>query len=190
MDFRLGSAQTVEAWWLLLGFPIERSGTLITIHNQHVDVTAACSGMELLGTLTIGGILLLSHNTTSWRSLTRNLLVVVMIAWLANTLRLALLTAAVDIWSIERVEGMGHDGIGYIALGLSLGSIWLMSRSPRGPAIATTLLLWLSLILAVLTPWFYTYPYHATAPHLATPVCSINSHHLFELCPATKGPAS
>ena len=154
--FRLGSAQTVESWWLLLGYPIERTGTLLSIHNQHVDVTAACSGMELLGTLVVGGSLILAHFTHSWKQLTRNLVLIILVAWLSNTLRLAVLTYAVDTWSIKTIDGMGHDSIGYIALLCSLAVIGALSRSVHGAQRAMVYLLWIALAVGPVVSWIQT----------------------------------
>ncbi|MGE9294536.1 MAG: archaeosortase/exosortase family protein, partial [Puniceicoccales bacterium] len=46
-QFRLSAAQATDAVFSLLGFSIEREGTLINIQGVPISVEAACAGMNL-----------------------------------------------------------------------------------------------------------------------------------------------
>lgn len=123
--FRLSGAQIAAQGFNLFGFDAVATGTAIQIDEIRISVEAACSGMNLLQTLLSGGVAL----TAIQFPITRQFWILAgslpLLAWLANTARVA----AISWWGlrfgVEAAEGAFHTWGAFLVLivmfGLYLG---------------------------------------------------------------------
>ncbi len=116
----------------VFGFDIIREGNVIHIGNAVVAVAEACNGLRMITAFfVISGLVALLVNRTWWEKLIV-LVSSVPIAFLCNTLRLAI-TAIIFTW-IEGPywEEIFHDFGGYammpLALGFIVGELWLIDK--------------------------------------------------------------
>jgi exosortase B len=106
-----------------LGYPIGRSGVVITIGQYQLLVTEACAGLQTMFTLEAMGLLYASLMNHS--SALRNLLLAILIvpiAFLANVVRVIVLALVTFYWGDAAGQGFLHglSGIGLFAVALVL----------------------------------------------------------------------
>jgi exosortase B len=122
----LKTAVSVVAVKLLsgLGYPMARSGVVMTIGQYQLLVTEACAGLQTMFTLEAMGLLytsLMGH-TSPWRNGALALLVVP-VAFLANVVRVVLLSLVTYHWGDDAGQGFLH---GFAGLVLFLVGLTLM----------------------------------------------------------------
>lgn len=116
----------------VLGFDIQRQGNVIHIANAVVAVAEACNGLRMITAFfVISGLVALLVNRTWWEKLIV-LISSVPVAFLCNTLRLAI-TAIIFTWIKGPYwEKIFHDFGGYammpLALGFIVGELWLIDK--------------------------------------------------------------
>ncbi|MBN2590397.1 MAG: exosortase [Sedimentisphaerales bacterium] len=116
----------------VLGFDILREGNVIHIGNAVVAVAEACNGLRMITAFfVITGLVALLVNRTWWEKLIV-LISSVPVAFLCNTLRLAI-TAIIFTWIKGPYwEKIFHDFGGYammpLALGFIVGELWLIDK--------------------------------------------------------------
>ncbi len=116
----------------VLGFDIIREGNVIHIGNAVVAVAEACNGLRMITAFfVISGLVALLVNRTWWEKLII-LISSVPVAFLCNTLRLAI-TAIIFTWIKGPYwEKIFHDFGGYammpLALGFIVGELWLIDK--------------------------------------------------------------
>ncbi|MDX1932653.1 MAG: archaeosortase/exosortase family protein [Capsulimonadales bacterium] len=120
--FRLSGAWATEHLFSLLGFAVERQGTLVLIQGIGIGVDAPCAGLNVLQSLLLAGTALafVSPGGKRWRTVPL-MVVLVGMAWLANVLRLLLLCFAALTYGIEFARGAFHTWGGLFALMLMFG---------------------------------------------------------------------
>lgn len=126
--FRLTGAATTAAFYHLLGFDVDQEGTNIVINKLPISVEAACSGLNTLQSMLIAGTIvnyvILGETNRYWW----NFLLIIAIAWVANTLRIIALSAAALLWGSEFALGPFHTWGGWaILLVMFLLCWWLLS---------------------------------------------------------------
>jgi exosortase len=135
--FRLSGAVATEQVFRMAGYEAVREGTNLLIAGRPISVEAACSGMQTLQAMLIAGVIaayiVLGNSRRYWM----NLLVILPLAWLANTLRIIVLSLA-TIWvSPEFAQGAFHDWGGlavvFLTFALCCGLFqWQKNRDRRG----------------------------------------------------------
>jgi exosortase B len=126
-------ATQLLAW---AGYPVGRSGVVITIGQYQLLVTEACAGMQTMFTLEAMGLLyasLMNHSSP-----VRNLLLailVVPIAFLANVVRVVVLALITYYWGDAAGQGFLHGFSGVVlflvALTLVVATDGLLGRLLR-----------------------------------------------------------
>jgi exosortase/archaeosortase family protein len=118
--FRLSGAWVNESLFATLGFPVEREGTLISIDGLQVSVEAACSGLSLLQALFIGGISVAMLLIPQAKPFMAALLCIPLLAWLANTVRMVVITMVGLSTTVEAASGLFHEWGGLLVILLML----------------------------------------------------------------------
>ncbi len=131
--FRLSAAQAVEAIFWCGGVSIQRYGTQLFVNNVGVDVEEACSGLGILQLLMIVGTTALTWCST-WRlSIIQRLILIVVVAWFSNTLRVFLIAAAAVFVSPGFAERTAHEAIGLSTAAFAFFVLlWLSGFRPGG----------------------------------------------------------
>lgn len=118
--FRLSGAVISERFFAVLGYPVYREGTLLLVGGLPVSIDAACAGLGLLQSLFVTGILLIllffPRGPGFWLLLPG----VPVLAWVANTARILLLTAVAMSEGVEFTQGIFHTWGGLLAIALML----------------------------------------------------------------------
>lgn len=124
--FRLTGAQATGALYSLLGLDVKVEGTQLLINGLPISVEAACSGMNTLQSLLIAGSLLaflyLGETSRYWW----NLPLLVVIAWLANTLRIIILSGVALAVSPAFALGAFHLWGGWLVLVVMFFMCWVV----------------------------------------------------------------
>lgn len=136
--FRLSGAWVTGHFFSAAGFDVVRHGTLLTIAGHPISVEAACSGLNALQSMLIAGsmlaFILLGHQWHYWW----NLPVLVAMAWVANTIRIIVLSFAAVSVSPEFSNGPFHEWSGWGVLCVMFLLCWFIFSLQRTatPAVA------------------------------------------------------
>ena len=119
--FRLSGAMVTEFLFGVMGFAVLREGTFVTIEGFPISIEAACSGLNLLQALLIGGVILalfyLRKETPFWMGI----LLLPLFTWVANTLRILMITAVGLSFGIEVASGLFHTWGALLVVALMVG---------------------------------------------------------------------
>ncbi|MCB1135580.1 MAG: exosortase/archaeosortase family protein, partial [Chlamydiia bacterium] len=122
--FRLSGAWVTGEVFHALGYAVVTEGTFLHINGQPISVEPACSGLNTLQSMMISGSMmayvLLGETSRYWISLP----FLVVLAWLANTIRIMVLTTAAILISPEFAMGWFHDWGGWFILVLMFLLAW------------------------------------------------------------------
>ena len=114
--FRLSAAWSAEYLFQMFGFVVTRDGTQIVVQNFPVDVSAACAGLKVLQAALVAGsvlaFVLLSRSRWYWPAMA----VLPLVAWLANTLRVVMLSAVALTFGADVANGWFHEWGGWLVL--------------------------------------------------------------------------
>jgi len=120
--FRLSGAWASEKLFAALGFSIHRDGTLLDIQGLPIAIEPACGGMNLLPALmltgTAVGFLFLRGQARFWFFLA----LLFPLAWLANTIRICVISAVGLTWGASFASGFFHTWGALIVLGVMFGA--------------------------------------------------------------------
>lgn len=119
--FRLSGAAVSGSVFHLLGFPVIREGTRLLVGGLPVNVEAACAGMGLLQGLLVAGVVLLLFYFPTGRTFYVLLPAIPLLAWVANTARIAGITAVALSEGVEFSQGIFHTWGGLAVIALMLG---------------------------------------------------------------------
>lgn len=114
--FRLSGAWVTANLFSMLGFTVTHSGTLLNIQGAPISVEAACAGLNTLQSMLIAGVALAFVILGRERCYWWNIALLVPLAWLANTLRILMLSGAALSFSPEFVAGKFHDLSGWVVI--------------------------------------------------------------------------
>lgn len=124
--FRLTGAAATASLFQWMGFNVVLEGTLIFINELPISVEAACAGLNNLQSLLIAGtivdFILLSKTWLFWL----NIPLLFVIAWVANTFRIIVITTAAMAISPEFATGPFHTWGGWFILVSMFGLTWLI----------------------------------------------------------------
>jgi exosortase len=114
--FRLSAAWSAEHFFQLIGLAVSREGTQMIVQSFPVEVSAACAGLKVLqASLVAGSVLafmLLPRSRWYWAGVA----VLPVMAWLANTLRVVLLTTVALTFGANAATGWFHEFGGWLVL--------------------------------------------------------------------------
>ena len=114
--FRFTGAGAAELIFSVAGFHVEREGTLLVVQGLPLAVDVACSGLNVLQAMLIAGFVVIYIKMPSGRQFWLALLLLVPLAWLANTVRI--LTLGITALSLGPDFAMGwfHQWGGWLVL--------------------------------------------------------------------------
>ena len=138
--FRLSAAWSAEHLFQLLGLSVTREGTQIVVQSFPVDVSAACAGLKVLQAMLVAGGLMafvqLGRSRWYWPAVA----VLPVVAWLANTLRVVMLSTVALTFGAEAASGWFHEWGGWLVLmvmfalcGLGFALFGRWSKKPEAP---------------------------------------------------------
>ncbi len=115
--FRLSAATLIEIMfnWIDIS-SVRLHGTLINIEGIPISVAPACSGLNTLQSMLIAGMVLSFTMIGTKRFFWTNLLIIVFMAWMANTFRVLSICISAVTFSPEITEKFFHDYGGSIVL--------------------------------------------------------------------------
>jgi len=122
--FRLSGAAVTAGLFQLLGFRVEHAGTFLNVNGIPISVEAACAGLNTLQSMFIAGVALAFVVLRSRRHFWLNVALLAPLAWLANTLRIILLSAAALTFSSDFVSGTFHPLSGWLVIVLMFLTCW------------------------------------------------------------------
>jgi len=114
--FRLSAAWSAEHFFQALGLAVTRDGTQIVVQNFPVAVTAACAGLNALQAMLVAGSLMAFVQLGRTRWYWPALLVLPLAAWLANTLRVVMLSTVALTFGADAARGWFHEWGGWLVL--------------------------------------------------------------------------
>ncbi len=122
--FRLSGAWVVGNLYRSFGQEVFQEGTNILINNIPFSVEVACAGLNTLQSMIIAGIaiafLLLGNTDRYWY----NLPLLILMAWLANTLRIFLLVSTALAIDVRFASGPFHYIGGWLVIVIMFGLCW------------------------------------------------------------------
>lgn len=114
--FRLTGAQATEGVFGLFQLEVFRQGTRLLVAHLPVDVAPACSGLNTLQAMLIAGIVLafleLGNHPLYWLCLP----LLIAAAWMANTLRIIVITGTALVYGPKTAQGIFHTLGGWVVL--------------------------------------------------------------------------
>jgi exosortase/archaeosortase family protein len=124
--FRLSGAWAAAHFFALFGFDVQREGTLMVVNQLPISVEVACAGLNTLQSMLIAGtavaFLFLGNSSRFWW----NLPLLVLISWLANTVRIILISAAALAISPSFAKGNFHVLGGWVVILLMFCLCWFI----------------------------------------------------------------
>lgn len=119
--FRLSSAAVCEVIFNLLQMPVTREGVHLNVMGIPIEIEAACAGWNLLQLSLLTGVAFGSYEIRATRRFALLLAALPAIAWLANFLRILLISAVALSLDAEVATGPIHGLTGLAVLGAVLG---------------------------------------------------------------------
>lgn len=114
--FRLSAAWVAERCFSLTGLPLLREGTLLTVQGEPLSVEAACAGLGSLQAMLLAGVVAAVFELGGSRRFWWSLPVLVAAAWLANTLRILVISATALSAGPAFASGTFHGIAGLVVL--------------------------------------------------------------------------
>jgi exosortase len=116
--FRLSGAWVTAKAFAAMGFNVVHQGTQLMVQGLPVGIGEACSGINVLQSMLIAGSALTYLNLGKTRRYWVNLMALVIIAWIANTLRIFVLCISALSLGREFALGLFHTWGGGLSLSL------------------------------------------------------------------------
>lgn len=122
--FRLTGAWATGSFFSVLGFDVMQEGTHIIVNQMPIHVDVSCAGLNALQSMLIAGTvlayLMVGDRPIYWW----NILFLVAMAWLANTLRIVMLASVAIGISRDFAMGPFHEMGGWLVLVLMFLVCW------------------------------------------------------------------
>lgn len=132
--FRLSGAWVAAQFFTLIGYEVQYAGTTVVINGLPISIEAACAGLNTLQSMLIAGsvvaYLILKNTNRFWW----NLPLLFVMAWVANTLRIIVISSAALLVDPEFALGTFHTWGGWLILMVMFGMCWAIFslQEPRG----------------------------------------------------------
>ena len=114
--FRLSGTRVAGNLFSAFGFNVVQEGTRLLVHGVPIDVAAACAGLNTLQSMIIAGsalaFVILGNHRVYWF----NLMFLVILSWMANTLRIIAICWAAVMISPAFAAGFFHKWGGWLVL--------------------------------------------------------------------------
>lgn len=135
--FRLTGATVTGKVFALGGLPVVQEGTQLFLGEMPISVEAACAGLNTLQSMliagSVGAFIYLGNSNRYWW----NIPLLVVVAWLANTIRIIALCTAAIVVSPEFALGPFHEIGGWAVLIIMFLLCWtlfsLQEPKPKAP---------------------------------------------------------
>lgn len=114
--FRLSGAWTASGFFELLGFNVNRQGTLFSIEGLPVSVDAACAGLNVLQAMLIVGVVFAALTLRRRIRFGLALVLLPLFAWVANTVRIIATGMTALTFGPSIARGQLHAWGGWMAL--------------------------------------------------------------------------
>ena len=133
--FRLSAATATEGFFRFLQMPVMRNGTELLLLGQTIRLEPACAGWNLLQLTLLAGVTIGLHDITLRRHFLLFLSILPILAWLANFLRILILSALALSHGVATAEGVWHGLTGLLVIAAVIGMAKLLCRvvEPRRP---------------------------------------------------------
>ncbi len=118
--FRLSSAAVAEMFFRLVEIPATREGTHLNVMGVPIEIEAACAGWNLLQLTLLAGIALGAHEIRPTRRFILLLCLLPGIVWIANLLRILILSGIALSFDTQTAGGAIHGLTGLAVLGAVL----------------------------------------------------------------------
>jgi len=114
--FRLSAAWSAQHFFQMLGLAVTRDGTQVVVQNFPVEVTAACAGLKVLQAMVVAGGVMAFVQLGRSRYYWPAVVMLPFVAWLANTLRVVMLSAVALTFGADAANGWFHEWGGWLVL--------------------------------------------------------------------------
>lgn len=133
--FRLSAAASVEGFFHLLQMPVQRQGTDLLVLGESIHIEQACAGWNMLQLTLLAGAAIGVHDISRRSRFLLFLLLLPALAWMANFLRILVLSALSLTYGLETAEGAWHGVTGLLVIVAVIGMAKLLclALDPRGP---------------------------------------------------------
>jgi len=118
--FRLSSAAVAELFFRLVEIPATREGTHLNVMGVPIEIEAACAGWNLLQLTLLAGIALGAYEIRPTRRFVLLLCLLPGIVWIANLLRILILSGIALSFDTQTAGGAVHGLTGLAVLGAVL----------------------------------------------------------------------
>jgi exosortase/archaeosortase family protein len=124
--FRLSGAKVASYFFVTLGLDVVQEGTNLIVAGLPISVEAACAGMNTLQSMLIAGtvvnFVILGNTVRYWF----NIPVLVIVTWIANTLRILMISLAALLAGPQFAMGNFHIWGGWFILICMFILCWLI----------------------------------------------------------------
>lgn len=131
--FRLSGAWATQHFFSFLGADVAREGTFLVVNKVPISVEVACAGLNTLQSMLIAGsvvcYLILGDTKKYWA----NLPLLLVTSWVANTLRIILITAAAVWISTKFAQGNFHVLGGWMVILFMFALCWFLFAIQEPP---------------------------------------------------------
>jgi exosortase len=118
----------------MFGVPAENQGSLITLPNAQFAVGGVCAGLRSsIALFTLALFVVMVGTPGGTRNKVALLALVIPLALVANTVRIAVLLAVANGWGQAAAMDYYHDYSSYVFFALALGLLVLVSGGLRCP---------------------------------------------------------
>jgi exosortase len=126
--FRLSGAWATEHLLAGAGLHVTREGTHMLVQGMPVSVDVSCSGLKVLQSLVVAGTLLAYSLLGTSKRYWWNVILLLPLAWLANTARIMTISLAAMTFGPEFAMGLFHSWGGLMVLVLMFLVSWGIFR--------------------------------------------------------------
>jgi exosortase/archaeosortase family protein len=119
--FRLSAAVATEGFFHFLQMPVSRNGTELLVLGETIRIEPACAGWNLLQLTLLTGVTIGLHDISQRRRFLWFLALMPILAWLANFLRIVILSALSLSCGVATAEGVWHGLTGLLVIAVVIG---------------------------------------------------------------------
>jgi len=122
--FRLSGSWIAATIFSAMGFKVMHEGTQLIVQGLRVGIGEACSGINVLQSMLIAGSALNYLYLGKYKAYWWNLLILIAIAWLANTLRILVLCITALTKGQDFAMGIFHTWGGWLVVFIMMCLSW------------------------------------------------------------------